>query len=73
EAIANLLLGEHPTTIDFQLMPIRDAVDFTEFLIDLVIKRDRFNEGLSTCGGPIDILVLTPEEQFFYRHKLLKP
>jgi len=71
EGISNLLLGQYQTPISFNAMPLKDAIDFTEFLIDTQIKYDMFKDGLSYCGGPIDILVLTSEDQFFYRHKFL--
>lgn len=73
EAIANLLQGTYPAVINFYFMPLKDAIDFADFLVDLVIKFERFKDGLSTCGGPIDILVLTSDGAKFYRHKLLNP
>lgn len=73
EPLHNLLLGEYPIVINFDFMPLKDAVDLVEFLVDVVIKTERFQSKLSTCGGPVDILVLTPESQYFYKHKLLNP
>lgn len=73
EPLHNLLLGEYPMIINFDFMPLKDAIDLVEFLVEIVIKTERFQSKLSTCGGPVDILVLKPEEQYFYKHKILNP
>lgn len=59
------------TPFHFKLMPLKDAVDFSEFIIEIAIKYSRFTSQLSTCGGPIDILVVTKDYTKFYRHKIL--
>ncbi|MCL6605632.1 MAG: hypothetical protein K6T94_22440 [Paenibacillus sp.] len=69
DGVSNLLQGPNPMKIDFHFMPLGDAIDLTEFLIDIQIKFGRFKKGYSSCGGPIDLLILTKDEQFFYRHK----
>ncbi len=45
-------------------MPIQDAIDLAEFLIDLTIKFSRFNMGAPTVGGPIEIAAITKHEGF---------
>jgi hypothetical protein len=45
-------------------MPIQDAIDLTEFLVDLTIKFSRFTPGASTVGGPIEIAAITKHEGF---------
>ena len=72
-AITKLLNGNPPMLVNHVLMPLKDAVDFAEFLIDLTIKSQRFEMKVVTCGGPIDLLVLTKDESFWYRHKIFKP
>ena len=72
-AITKLLNSQPPTPINHNLMPLKDAVDFAEFLIDVTIKLQRFETKPKTCGGDIDILVLTKDEAFWHRHKLYKP
>ena len=72
-AITKLLNGNPPMLVNHVLMPLKDAVDFAEFLIDLTIKSQRFEMKVATCGGPIDLLVLTKDESFWYRHKIFKP
>ncbi len=72
-AITKLLNGNPPMLVNHVLMPLKDAVDFAEFLIDLTIKAQRFEMKMATCGGDIDLLVLTKDESFWYRHKIFKP
>ena len=72
-AITKLLNGNPPMLVNHVLMPLKDAVDFAEFLIDLTIKSQRFEMKTATCGGDIDLLVLTKDESFWYRHKIFKP
>ncbi len=72
DAITRLINGTPPTIINFQLMPLKDAIDFSEFLIDLTIKYERFKDDIQTCGGDIDILVLTKDSGFWHKHKIYK-
>ena len=72
-AITKLLNGNPPMLVNHVLMPLRDAIDFAEFLVDLTIKSQRFEMKVATCGGAIDLLVLTKDESFWYRHKIFKP
>jgi hypothetical protein len=45
-------------------MPIQDAIDLAEFLVDLSIKFSRFTPGAQTVGGPIEIAAITKHEGF---------
>lgn len=45
-------------------MPIQDAIDLAEFLVDLTIKFSRFTPGAPTVGGPIEIAAITKHEGF---------
>lgn len=67
-ATSKLLQG---TPISFGMMPLKDAIDLAEFIVDLTINYCRFEDGLSTCGGPIDILVITKDYTKFIKHKIL--
>ncbi|KZR60404.1 hypothetical protein [Pseudobacillus badius] len=70
EPVTKLFQG---TPFNFDLMPLKDAVDMAEFIAEIAIKYMRFSDQISTCGGPIDILVITKDYTEFYRHKILKP
>ncbi|MEG1559471.1 MAG: hypothetical protein RRY79_01120 [Clostridia bacterium] len=72
QAITKLMNADPQMLINFNIMPLKDAIDFAEFLIDLTIKYQRFESRLKTCGGDIDILVLTKDDAFWYRHKIYK-
>ena len=54
-------------------MQLKDGIDFAEFLIDVTCKVHRFQTGLGTCGGPIDILLLTKDYSKWIRHKVINP
>ena len=58
---------------DWDTMPLKDAIDFAEFLIDTTIKYERFCDDIQTCGGDIDILVITKDEAFWKQHKIYRP
>ena len=45
-------------------MPVRDAIDLAEFLVDLTIKFRRFTPGAPTVGGPIEVAAITKHEGF---------
>lgn len=45
-------------------MPIQDAIELAEFMVDLTIKHSRFTPGAATVGGPIEIAVITKYEGF---------
>lgn len=45
-------------------MPIQDAIDLAEFLVDLTEKYVRFAPGSKTVGGPIEIASITLHEGF---------
>ena len=72
-AITKLLNSQPPTPVNHDLMPLKDAVDFADFLIDVTIKLQRFEMKPKTCGGAIDVLVLTKDSAFWHKHKLYKP
>lgn len=54
-------------------MPLKEAIDFAEFLVDTTIKYERFCDDIQTCGGDIDILVITKDEAFWKQHKIFNP
>lgn len=45
-------------------MPIQDAIDLADFLVDLSIKFSRFMPGSPSVGGPIEIAAITKHEGF---------
>ena len=45
-------------------MPIQDAIDLAEFLVDLTEGFSRYTPGAATVGGPIEIAAITKHEGF---------
>jgi hypothetical protein len=46
-------------------MPIQDAIDLADFLVDTTIRWNRFSIGkFKTVGGPVDIAAITKHEGF---------
>lgn len=45
-------------------MPLQDAIDLGEFLVDLTIKFSRFTPGPPTVGGPIELAAISKHEGF---------
>jgi len=45
-------------------MPLQDAIDVAEFLVDLTIKTSRFAPGAPTVGGPIETAAISKHEGF---------
>jgi hypothetical protein len=72
EALTKLINAEPAININPHLMPLKDGIDLSEFMVDLTIKYQRFSCEMKTCGGPIDVLVLTKDDAFWYKHKLFK-
>ncbi len=45
-------------------MPIQDAIDLAEFLVETTIRFSRFTPGAATVGGPIEVAAITKHEGF---------
>lgn len=57
--------------IDYWTMTLQDAIDMAIFLVHTTIQMQRFSDGIvmfpgasANCGGPIDIAVIEPNENF---------
>jgi hypothetical protein len=50
-------------------MPLQDAIDLAEYLIKVVVGRFRFLPGPPTCGGDVDIAVITHKGFIWVRRK----
>jgi hypothetical protein len=60
-------------------MPLQDAIDLADFLVDLTIKFSKFVPGPPTVGGPIEIAAISKHEGFrwikrkYYFERRLNP
>jgi 20S proteasome alpha/beta subunit len=50
------------TQIPWNYMTLQDAIDFSVYAIRTTIETMRFQQRMKTVGGPIDILVIKPNE-----------
>lgn len=50
-------------------MPIQDAIELAEFLVNLTIGYTRFRPGAPTVGGPVEIAAITKHEDFKWVHR----
>lgn len=73
KAISNILTGANAIPIEWNFMQLKDGIDFAEFLIDMTCKIHRFQTGLGTCGGPIDLLLITKSYTKWIKHKIINP
>jgi len=53
-------------------MPLQDAVDFSIFAIRTTIDAIRFQARPKNVGGPIDVLVITPDGAEWIQRKELR-
>lgn len=56
-----------PTNIEG--MPLQDAVEFADYLGNVVLGYDRFTIGPPSVGGCLDVLAIQPEGLSWYRRK----
>ncbi len=59
-------------SIAWDAMPLQDAIDFSIFAIRTTIDTIRFQARPKNVGGPIDILVITPDGAKWIKRKELK-
>ncbi len=60
-----------PAPIVWDAMALQDAIDFAIYAIRTTIDTIRFQARPKTVGGPIDVLVLTPDKATWIRKKEL--
>ncbi|OOM76565.1 hypothetical protein [Clostridium sp. BL-8] len=73
DILSRLFGGENPLSFDWNFMQLKDGIDLAEFMVDLTCKTQRFTSGLATCGGDIDVLVITKDYTKWVKHKVLNP
>ncbi len=57
--------------IPYNAMPLQDAVDLTEFLVNITIGVFKFQVGPKSCGGVVDVAVITPKGFCWIKQKSL--
>jgi hypothetical protein len=56
--------GQVAAQVATAAMPIKDAIDLAEFLVETTIKFSRFSPGPTTVDGPVELAVITKHEGF---------
>lgn len=59
------------TEVSWTLFTLQDAIDFAQYAVDVTIKTMHYSNVVETVGGPIDILVIKPDNAFWIQHKEL--
>lgn len=62
--VINTLQQALATPLAMPAMPLQDAIDLAEFLVDLTIKYSRFAPGAPVVGGPIEVAAISKHEHF---------
>lgn len=63
-SVLNVLRANLEQQLVHAAMPIQDAIDLAEFLVDTTIKMSRFGPGAPTVGGEIEVAAITKHEGF---------
>lgn len=58
--------------IPWEYFTMQDAVDFARYAVETTIQTMRFKNVVKTVGGPVDILVITPDETKWLQKETLK-
>lgn len=63
-AIVTSALAPFEYQVPFAAMPLQEGIDYTAFLLDMMILQHRFVFGAPTCGGNVRIAVVRKHEGF---------
>lgn len=63
-ALAQSALAPFEYQVPFAAMPLQEGIDYTAFLLDMMILQHRFVIGAPTCGGSVRIAVIRKHEGF---------
>lgn len=69
--LTSLINGAPKMQFDWEHMYLKDGIELAEFMIDVNCKAQRFSVGVATCGGSIDILLITKDDAKWIKHKIL--
>ncbi len=63
-ALVHSALAPFEYMVPFAAMPLQEGIDYTAFLLDMMILQHRFVIGAPTCGGSVRIAVIRKHEGF---------
>jgi hypothetical protein len=58
------ILAQSATQVITAAMPIKEAIELAEFLVETTKKFSHFSPGATTVGGPVEIAAITKHEGF---------
>ena len=58
--------------IQWGFLTLQDAIDYAKFAVQVTADTMRFHPRPKTVGGPVDILVIKPENGFWVKYKELQ-
>jgi len=67
----NEIIVKQVAPVIWEAMTLQDAIDFSIYAIRTTIDTMRFQARPKTVGGPIDVLILTPQESKWIQRKEL--
>ena len=71
--LTDLINGKTPMLFDWNHMYLKDGIELAEFMIDVNCKAQKFSVGIATCGGAIDVLLITKDDTRWIKHKIFNP
>lgn len=69
EPAMSIIDGALSTPLAEAAMPIQDAIELAEFLVNVTIGYTRFRPGAPTVGGPVEVAAITKHEDFKWVHR----
>ena len=63
------VMREFESTVVYAGMPVQDAINFTAYILRTTIGYDFFQVGPPSCGGPLQVAVILPNDGFRWVEK----
>ena len=58
------LRKKYNSSVVYDGMPVQDAINFVAFILQTTVGMATFEVGTASCGGPLQIATILPEEGF---------
>ena len=59
-------------TVPFDMFTLQDAIDYAVYAVQITSDTMRFQMRYKTVGGPVDVLVIKPDEAIWLNRKTLR-
>ena len=71
DSIFEDIVAEHEWDVIYEGMPIKDAADLAQFMLQVGVGFEHFRQGTPGVGGELDIVVITPSGLHWHERKAL--